>query len=526
VVFAVAALLLYRGALQGPLLSDDHGYITTNPFTASLSMENVVAIFDPWGDAKLYTANYAPIHLTLHALERQIFADHVFGYHLVNVLVHALSAVLLVALLRASQISPPWALMGGLLFLVHPANVEAVAWVSQLKTNACVALAFAALLLHRRHPALGAPVFALALLTKATAAFALPMALGLTWARQGAGVGDGRQWRWLVAWALILILFAVPQFASFQHLGAVDVEAYDDRLVHLRSVAAIGARYLAMALTSYGVSAYHEPLPVLSWLDPWWLASIPLVAILAWRLVGSLGAQREEAGWWLGAAAAWFPVSQVFPFLIPLADRYLYAILPCLIGGLFLWMRDAAASRSLERAGLVVAAGLAVVFAVQTDQRARLWRGETFLLLDAATHYPDGATARFMNARSAAQQGDADTAVRELRAAAERGLDTVLAIRADPGLAPIAHTAAFRALIDEMAARWIGRANERGATTQAELRALAHMHLVREELGAAITALERALESGGLQDATVRAELENLRAHAAKSGGGDFTPSP
>jgi hypothetical protein len=147
------------------------------------------------------------------------------------------------------------------------------------------------------------------------------------------------------------------------------------------------------------------------------------------------------------------------------------------------------------------------------------------LLLDASKHYPEGATARFMNARSAAQLGDVDTAVHELRAAADRGLDSVLAIRADPGLAPIAHTPAFRALIDEMAARWIDRAKRRDVATQAELRAMAHMYLVREELGAAITVLERALEAGGLQDEMVRAELEKLRAHAAKSGGGDFTPS-
>jgi len=397
-----------------------------------------------------------------------------------------------------------------------------------------VALALGALLLHRRHPALAAPVFALALLTKATAAFALPMAAGLTWARLGSAEGDSRHWRWLLAWALILGLFAIPQIASFQHLGGVDVPAYDDRLVQLRTVAGIGARYLVMALTSYGVSAYHEPLPAFSWLDPWWLAALPAAGILGWRLVGGLRARREEAGWWLGAAAAWFPVSQVFPFLIPVADRYLYAILPGLIGGIFLWARAAApqlerlgaSAALLERGALAVALVLAVGFAIQTDRRAQLWRGETFLLLDAAKHYPDGATACFLRARTAAQQGDVDTAVRELRAASERGLDTVLAIRADPGLAPISRTPAFRALIDEMAARWIERANQRGATSQAELRALAHMHLVREELGAAISALERALEVGGIQDDTVRAELENLRAHAARSGGGDFAPGP
>ena len=41
------------------------------------------------------------------------------------------------------------ALLGGVFFLVHPANVEAVAWVSQLKTVAALTFSLAALLASR-----------------------------------------------------------------------------------------------------------------------------------------------------------------------------------------------------------------------------------------------------------------------------------------------------------------------------------------------------------------------------------------
>ena len=73
--FAVLALAIYRGALTGPFVSDDLGYIVTHPYTEELSAENLGAIFDPFGPARLYAANYAPIHLLLTALEREIFAD-------------------------------------------------------------------------------------------------------------------------------------------------------------------------------------------------------------------------------------------------------------------------------------------------------------------------------------------------------------------------------------------------------------------------------------------------------------------
>jgi len=134
--FALLALAIYRGALTGPFVSDDLGYIVSHPYTEELSAENLRAIFDPFGPAKLYAANYAPIHLLLTALEREIFADTPFGYHLVNIGVHALNATLLVALLLASGLPRGAALLGGVFFAVHPANVEAVAWASQLKTNA------------------------------------------------------------------------------------------------------------------------------------------------------------------------------------------------------------------------------------------------------------------------------------------------------------------------------------------------------------------------------------------------------
>jgi hypothetical protein len=518
---AVLLLVVYRHALQGEFVSDDVGYIVTNPYTSALSRENVLAILDPWGHAKLYTANYAPVHLLAHALEQQIFADRVLGYHLVNVAIHALNCVLLVALLLASRAPPGAALLGGLLFAVHPANVEAVAWISQLKTNGSLALALGALLAMSRRRALAAALFGIGLLTKASAAFALPMAAGLVWARRGSR----RDWAWLGIWTLLLALYAVPEFSSFGHIGSVEEPAYADPWLHARTIAAVGARYLVMAATSYGVSAFQEPEPATSAFDPWWLAALPAGALLAWRLVSGLRRRSEEAAWWLGAAASFAPVSQYFPFLNPIADRYLYFILPGLIGGAVLsgaalGARIGGLPVAVTRGALVAACALAVFFAIHSAERAKLWRNETLLLVDAAAHYPEGGTAHVLRARQAAHAGDAEAAVAALRVAAERGLDRFMVVAGDPGLAPIRHTPEFQALIRAMAGEWIAKARRRGRATQPELRVMAHAHLVRGETDEAERVLERALEAGGPLDSVVRAELNAL--HNRRSG----TPSP
>jgi hypothetical protein len=48
----------------------------------------------------------------------------------VNVVLHALNASLLVALLQRSKVPRFAAIAIGAIFLLHPANVEAVAWIS------------------------------------------------------------------------------------------------------------------------------------------------------------------------------------------------------------------------------------------------------------------------------------------------------------------------------------------------------------------------------------------------------------
>jgi hypothetical protein len=56
------------------------------------------------------------------------------GHHIGNVLLHAVNAVLVLALGRQLGLGPPAALVVAAVFAVHPAQVESVAWVSERKT--------------------------------------------------------------------------------------------------------------------------------------------------------------------------------------------------------------------------------------------------------------------------------------------------------------------------------------------------------------------------------------------------------
>jgi hypothetical protein len=79
--------------------------------------------------------------------------------------------------------------------------------------------------------------------------------------------------------------------------------------------------------TGYGTSAFHEPVPK--------ARTSTLGGSRDRRIHVSGRAHRvtlrradPEAGWWLGALAAYAPVSQILPFTFGMGDRHLYFTLP------------------------------------------------------------------------------------------------------------------------------------------------------------------------------------------------------
>ena len=288
--FLGAAILVYRPAFGGPFVSDDSHWLAHNPYIQDLSAENLLLIARPLGEASFAISNYAPVPLLILGLEYQVFGQEVTGYHVVNVFLHALASALLVGVLLRSKLPPVAALLGGAFFLLHPANVEAVAWISQLKTTSSMVLGLGAVLLFSRRPALATLLFALALLAKPTAFVALPfLALPVFWGWAGA-----KQPRriWLGVWLAVLAIYSIPEFRLQQLMGVVSPPE-TDLAVRFRSIPSFAARYLVMAATSWGVSTYHQPELPRSWLDPWFLAGLA-----CWRCSAGGRCGRFGGGEW------------------------------------------------------------------------------------------------------------------------------------------------------------------------------------------------------------------------------------
>jgi hypothetical protein len=469
--------------------------------------------------------------MLLHAVEWHFFEDRVRGYHVVNVVLHAIVSWLLALLLLRSRIPPAAAALGGAFFLLHPANVEAVAWITQLKTTAALALALGALLAHPRRPALGFLLFALAILAKPLAAFALPVAALLDWTR------DGRlRWRWLALWTASFAALASVEVGAFRDYGLESRPLDPDPVVWGRTIVALAMRYLVMAATSYGVSTFQELPRARSWLDPWWLAGVVSLVLLGWRTGWALLQRREEAAYWVGAATSFLPVCQVFPFDFEIADRYLYMILPGLLGGGLLagldaWDRAFGAAEArgsggeasrrratAARSALLIALVVLLGFGLRSSERAALWRSAGLLNADAARHHPDGRQAHLTRARAAARAGDLDGVAVGLRGATAAGYDHLHLLAHEPLFTNARSHPGVEAVYQEMARTWIERVEQIEEPNQAELNMLAVAHQTLGELEEAVRALERALEVGGAVSDLIRIHLARVRAELARSG--------
>jgi hypothetical protein len=213
---------------------------------------------------------------------------------------------------------------------------------------------------------------------------------------------------------------------------------------------------------------------------------------------------------------------KVLPFTHPVADRYLYFILPGLLGGTLLaahgvlnrWPRGSQRTMALRFGGGLVVM-LLVLFAFQAHQRAGLWVSFQELAQDSMRHYPDGLWAHLLRSRTAAEEGDGERSAAELRAAFELGHRDYNTVVADPVWGRVIRHPSFQQLLADMASWWIKRVNEIEDPNQMQLYQQANAYWLRGDYVEAQQAFERALALGGPLDSTVRTALSRLRPDGA-----------
>jgi len=216
VLMVLLTLLVYVPAITGSHVWDDDFYVTGNE--ALRTAEGLERIWIEPGAVPQY---YPLVH-TGYWIEYHLWGLDPYGYHLVNVLLHALGAVLLWLLLKRLEVPGAW--FAAMIFALHPINVESAAWITERKNVLSGVFYFAALLAWLRWAGIGDVrknrafyplsllLFVCALLSKSVT-FSLPAAaLLIVWWKRGrmgsrdvvpllpffaAGIGAGCMTLWM-----------------------------------------------------------------------------------------------------------------------------------------------------------------------------------------------------------------------------------------------------------------------------------------------------------------------------------------
>jgi len=432
------ALLVNLNTLWNGFAIDDQQQIVNNTFIRSLRNLPQAFTSSVWtfgSSDVVFTAApyYRPLFNVLFTINYALFGESAWGWHLVNLLIHAAVVLLCFLLLRRLSGQEWLAAAAASLFAVHPVHAESVAWISGVPDPLMALFLLPAFIFYlqyratnnKNYLALTLALFLGGLLCKETAlSFPLLIFLSELFYFDDTKKFKEKIPRGLGRTALFLIPAAIYFGLRYHAIGSFlfKGEARHSLGPAVKSVPFALAKYLGLMSLPFEYSYQHYTLPVKTITALGFLA--PLVLVL-----GVVTAAIMTRNRWLRFAIIWFIV-----FLMPalaglrqfdpeylIQERYLYlsSIGFCLALAIGLeWLAMSGAIRWSGRQAAsafvgVIVLGLSVVTVLQN----RVWRDSITVFRHCVLVDPGSAIAHSSLAHVYADAGRGREATDEANAA-------------------------------------------------------------------------------------------------------------
>lgn len=416
VTFLVYAATLGHGFI---LNWDDYDYIVRNQAIQGFTPANFKVVF-----SKYFVGNYAPLHLVSYMLDYQFWGLNPAGYHFGNILLHALNGVLIYRLCIKLELPKIAALFGAALFVLHPVQVESVAWVSERK-NVLSALFFLLALLsyidfrkavngRLRNYILSLLFLACALLSK-SAAVIFPLVIICY---DYCFCVETRPLKLVDKVPFLLLALAAAVLAIMSHSADVGGGRMGfpggTPLTTLWTMIPVFLGYLIDLVYPLELSPYYM-VPIRQSLDPGVIVSAAILLCLA--MLGVMSVKRWPRLFFFFAVyiVSLLPVLQIIPLLTLKNDRYLYFPMIGVAGGAamlisILMQRTPRLRRTVVVAAVVICTALGGV----TYYQSRIWKDTETLWRVAILRNPDNMLAWLMLAKAYTYQGNVKAAMSAL----------------------------------------------------------------------------------------------------------------
>lgn len=422
-----ATLVAYAPAITAGYIWDDDVHVTNNP-----TLHDASGLGRIWFDLGAVPQYYPLVHTTFW-VEHRLWGLQPAGYHIVNVLLHCASALLLWIALRRLGLAQVTAWLAAAVFALHPVHVESVAWITERKNVLSLVFYLAALLAYlqfdgtraaeseSRHAwrwyGLSLTLFAGALLSK-TVTCSLPAAiLVLIWWKRGrlrlADIGPT-----LPMFALGLAFAGLTAWMEREVVGAKGSE-WDYSLIERILIAGRAVWFYAWSLVWPVNLAFVYPRWTIDAQALWqWLFPIAAAALLL-----ALWAARHRLGRGPLAAALLFGGTlvpalgffDVYPFRFSLvADHFQYhasiAAIVLAVAAIDGMQRRIALTP--RPAIIAIWSAVLVALAARTWDQTRIYSDERTLWLDTISKNPESFLAHGNLAALLHRSGEIDEAVR------------------------------------------------------------------------------------------------------------------
>jgi protein O-mannosyl-transferase len=435
---AALALLVSINTLSNGFVTDDISQILNNAFIKKLSNLPLVFTSRVWDfateDVVLTLGSYyRPTLNALFIINYAIFGESAWGWHLVNALIHGAVTLLVFVVVREMTTRPWLAATTACLFAVHPAHVEAVAWVSGV-TDLLMSLfllpAFYFYLRSRKSNRkylmlLSLAFYLFALLSKETA-LALPFIIAYCelFYFETAPSLRRRVNLALTLASLFIVPTAIYYLVRYNALSAL-VNTSEPRYSLLSSLATVplaAAKYLKLMIVPTGYSYQHYTAIVETVTGMRFLAPFALIAAIA---AGVWFIKSRE----MNFAALWFiitlvPAFEAIRYLDPeylIQERYLYlpSIGFCLALALGIeWLATRSLFGSRGRIAAAVSAFIIVLaWGTFSVRQNGVWKDTLTLYRNVVAVEPGSATAHSALAYAYFDAGKPRDAEAEVRAA-------------------------------------------------------------------------------------------------------------
>lgn len=412
-LIGAVSVAVYANTLRNGLHVDDQYQIVTNPWIRSL--DNLPAIFSSgvWDFDGRVSSYYRPMMYVLYALVHAFAGTSAWAYHLLNVALHAGSAVLVFLIARAllgpGNSRDAWwggpALLAAMLFAVHPIHTEPVAWaagVVDLSYTFFSLLAFFLATQGRRHWRYGVTAlaaFGAALLSKEPA-ITLPALLLVYWSlTEGRVLGVKGLARRLLPWVAVSAAYLAVRSVVLGEIAPPSAPLELSPREYVLTATSLLGRFLRAQVFPTELNFWHVFTPVRS---PWSLdALLAFLTVGAWAVLLVWALKRRALVPALGLAVMVLPLT---PTLLlgslnqglenAFAERYVY--LPSFGVVLLAGWAVSALQPGQIRLSRALAAGLAilgVLGAAVTVQRNPAWKDSLALWGDAVTKSPESGVA-------------------------------------------------------------------------------------------------------------------------------------